>query len=53
MFIFGAEVLKSVLDKNKSEEMKKFPNSKKCDLCEYRFDRFYTLKKPLNTKHTE
>ena len=53
VFKFGAEARKNVLDGKESEEKETTSTEFKCDLCSYKAQKLKTLKKHIDSKHTE
>lgn len=53
VFRFGAEARKTVSDRIESQEKERSKKEFKCELCEYSCEKFATLKKHINSKHTE
>lgn len=53
VFKFGAEARKAAMETKESKKEEKIQKQLKCELCEYRCDKNTTLKKHINTKHSE
>ena len=53
MFKFGVEVQNNVLERNDSQKIDKVSTDFKCDLCDYKAKKLTTLRKHINSKHTE
>ena len=52
VFKFGPEACKTVLDKGEPSKEEQSSKSCKCNICDYSCDKATTLKKHINTKHT-
>ena len=53
MFKFKAEVKDNALENKDSQKKDKMSRDFKCDLCDYKAQKLNTLRKHLNSKHTE
>ena len=53
VFKFGPEARKTVLKKDESKKVEHLSKALKCEICDYRCEKQSTLKKHINSKHTE
>ena len=53
VFRFGAEARKTVSDRIEFQEKERSKKEFKCELCDYSCEKFATLKKHINSRHTE
>ena len=53
MFKFGSEVQNNVLEVNNSRKKRKISAELKCDLCDCKAQKLVSLRKHINSKHTE
>jgi hypothetical protein len=53
VFKFGPEARKTVLKKDESKKVEQISKAVKCEICDYMCEKQSTLKKHINSKHTE